>query len=314
MSRPAASDRVRRMLSLVPWVASHPDGVPLDEVCARFQVDPGQLERDIEIASMVGLYPFTPDVLMEVMVDEGRVFVDMPHAFDRPLRLTPEQAVAMVTAGASLLAVPGADPDGPLARGLAKLAEVLGAEPGETIDIEVGSAPQETLELLGAARRDAEQVQLEYYSYGRDQRTRRRVDPYRVFGEQGQWYLEAFCHLTDDTRVFRIDRIVSAERTGEHFDPPTGLDAPTSFEAAPQDPRVRLWLARSARWVVESYPVEAVAEREDGSLEVVLAISEPAWLARLLLRLGPEAEILDAPADLVDTGTEAAARVLARYR
>ncbi len=39
--------------------------------------------------------------------------------------------------------------------------------------------------------------------------------------------------------------------------------------------------------MAEAYPTEAVTERADGSLEVVLAVSEPAWLERLLLRLGP---------------------------
>ena len=39
-----------------------------------------------------------------------------------------------------------------------------------------------------------------------------------------------------------------------------------------------------------------MTERPDGTLEVVLAVSEPAWLERLLLRLGPEAEVVDPPA------------------
>ena len=37
------------------------------------------------------------------------------------------------------------------------------------------------------------------------------------------------------------------------------------------------------------------------------------WFGRLLLRLGPHAEVLDPP-ELADTGSEAARQLLARYR
>ena len=58
-----------------------------------------------------------------------------------------------------------------------------------------------------------------------------------------------------------------------------------------------LELAPAAAWVAEAYPTEAVTERADGSLEIVLAVSERAWLERLLLRLGPDAGVV-APADV----------------
>ena len=80
--------------------------------------------------------PSHPDQLVEVVIEDGRVWIHYAEYFERPLRLTPDQALALVTAGSGLLAVPGADPDGPLARGLAKLAETLGVTPGADIDID----------------------------------------------------------------------------------------------------------------------------------------------------------------------------------
>ena len=75
-------------------------------------------------------------------------------------------------------------------------------------------------------------------------------------------------------------------------------------------PRVVLDLAPRARWVAEQYPVESVEERPDGGVRVTLAAGEPAWLERLLLRLGPHARVLDGAEGVV---ARAAARVLARY-
>jgi proteasome accessory factor C len=73
---------------------------------------------------------------------------------------------------------------------------------------------------------------------------------------------------------------------------------------------VVLELAPRARWVLEQYPSERVEEREGGRCRVTLAVSEQAWLERLLLRLGPDAVVVDGPAHVAG---EAAARILARY-
>ena len=61
MSRTTANDRVRRMLAMIPWIASRAEGVPIDELCARFQVDRRTLVDDLTTVSFVGLAPYTPD-------------------------------------------------------------------------------------------------------------------------------------------------------------------------------------------------------------------------------------------------------------
>ncbi len=59
-------------------------------------------------------------------------------------------------------------------------------------------------------------------------------------------------------------------------------------------------------------PPESPTTRPDGTIEVVLAVSEPAWLERLLIRLGPEASVIG-PEAARRAGVDAARRVLARY-
>jgi predicted DNA-binding transcriptional regulator YafY len=63
--------------------------------------------------------------------------------------------------------------------------------------------------------------------------------------------------------------------------------------------------------VASQYPTEAVEELGGGRLRVSLRVSGDAWLARLLLRLGPDAEVVEgdpAPA------AASACRILRRYR
>ncbi|HEY2812205.1 MAG TPA: WYL domain-containing protein [Acidimicrobiales bacterium] len=314
MSQIPAADRLRRLLSLLPWVASH-RGPTVEEVCDRFGLEPDELLSDVALVSMVGVPPYSPGDLFEVVVEEGRVWVHLSPSFDRALRLTPEEALALVAAGASLLAVPGADPGGPLARGLAKLAATLGIDPDDAFDIDLGHASAGVLATIQQATDEHRRLRLAYYTHGRDQHTEREVDPYRVHAEQGRWYLVGFDHLRDDVRLFRVDRILSAEALDASFQPPDELPSPELFEAGIDDPRVVLDLAPEAAWVVESYAVDEVETRADGRLRVTLPVSGRPWLERVLLQLGPRATVVRTRSDpaLAHCGEEAAARLLARY-
>jgi proteasome accessory factor C len=309
----SARERLARVLALIPWVASQ-DGPTVEEVCARFEVDPDQLLEDLTAASMVGIHPHTPDELVEVVVEDGRVWVHYALTFNRPLRLTPDQGLALLAAGAGLLSAPGTDPGGPLARGLGKLAGALGIEPAEAMDVDLGAASAAVLDVLRAGAARHRQVEIDYYSHGRDERTVRVIDPYRITNEQGHWYVLGWCHRAGGERLFRVDRIHSARLHDTGFE--TVEPTQTSlFRAEPDDPRVVLELAPTARWVLEQYPWERVDELDGGRCQVTLAVSAPAWLERLLLQLGPEGRVVETSGDLPsDLGARAAARVLTRYR
>ena len=71
-----ARDRLARLLSVIPWVADHRDGVPIDDIVARFAYPRTQLLEDLqEIVFFVGVHPFTPDSLIEVDVSDDQVSI-----------------------------------------------------------------------------------------------------------------------------------------------------------------------------------------------------------------------------------------------
>lgn len=312
--RVSANDRFRRVLALVPWIAER-DGPTVAEICARFGMTRAQLLADLDVVLLVGLHPFTPDEYVDVVVEDNRVWIHLlPGSFARPLRLTPEQGVALVAAGSTLLALPGVEADGALARGLAKLRALLAVEGDEALAIEVGPAPGQTLALLQQAANARRQIEIDYYTYGRDERKVRVVDPYLVHADQGQWYLTGFCHLAGAERLFRIDRIAEARLLEGGFDPPVDPPDPVIFHTRPDDPWVTLELDQAAAWVVDQYVVESVEHLDSGRLRVRLAVSAPAWLERLLVRLGPAVTIVEADPTLASvTAPPAARRILARY-
>lgn len=304
-----ADQRLRRLLAMVPWVASQ-DGPHIEEVCSRFGCTEAELVDDLALLFLCGVHPFTPDTLIDATVEDGRVWIRFAEWFSRPLRLTPAEGLALVAAGAALLAVPGTDPDGPLARGLAKVAAVLGVDPDESVGVELGAAPPEVLAAVQRASSECRRIEIDYYSFGRDAWARRVIDPHQVFNAAGQWYVGGWCHLAVADRIFRLDRIRSAGILDEAFEPRPTVAQPPVFTPRPEDPVVVLDLPPSARWVAEEYPVDGVEERADGRWRVRLRVSERAWLERLLLRLGPDARVVEGDQGV---GAAAAARVLERY-
>jgi predicted DNA-binding transcriptional regulator YafY len=314
MSRATANDRVRRMLAMIPWVAAQPGGVPIADLCARFQVDRRTLIDDLTTVSFVGLAPYTPDTQVDVVVEDGRVWVHLPQWFDRPLKLTPEQALALVAAGHGLLAVDGADATGPLARALGKVAATLGLEDGDAVDVRLGGGDTPLLGLLRRAIAERHRARLSYYAYGRDEHTTRVVEPHRLYSDRGQLYLWAHCRDAGGDRSFRVDRIDDVTVLDETFEAPEASLRRPTFTAPTDAPRVTLDLEPAAAWVAEHYPIESQQDLGGGRRRVTLAVTGRAWLARLLLTLGPEARLVHAEGGLATAGEEAARRVLRRYR
>lgn len=308
--RPSVGPRLQRVLALVPFIASHP-GATIAELASRFQVHEAELERDLELLPFCGLPPYTPDRLIDVEIYDGQVWIRFAEYFDRPLQLTANEGLALLAASRALLAVPGADTDGPLASAVEKLATAVGGTEGLAVDVSAG----EFLAPLRTAAHDHERMEIDYYSFGRDALTTRRIDPWSVFHAFGHWYLAAWCHTARDERLFRIDRVRDVRATGEHFEPPADGDVVERrdvFHPHPDDPRITLVLDPAASWVVESYPTESAEQAADGSWTIVLTVSEDAWIERLLLRLGPQARVLDPP-ESHDVAKTAARRVLRRY-
>lgn len=301
-----------RLLSVIPWVTQN-EGAPIEEIEKRFAYPRDLLLRDLqEVVFFVGVYPFTPDQLIEVDISDDKVWIRYADWFARPLRLTSEEAATLLATARAALVLTDEDTPDPLTRALTKLGTLVGAKADQAIDVRLGDAQVEVVDEIRHAIDDRVRLVIRYYSYGRDQLTEREIDPLRLFNENGNWYLDAWCHMAGASRMFRVDRISHAEPTDKPIDTDLSVKA-ASFAASGDDPRVTLHLDQSAHWVTEQYPCESVTPVADGCM-VVLAITEIPWLVRLLLRLGPAAVISEADLPITrEVVSEAARKILSRY-
>jgi proteasome accessory factor C len=304
------------MLVIVPYLVQH-QGANLEEVARLFDVPPDQLRRDLNLLFMSGLPPYGPGDLIDVDVDEdGGIWITMADHFARPLRPTRAEALALYLRGTELVSALGDAGAPALSSALSKLRDALGPETlGDPAAIQGSApgAPPEQLVALRSAAQDHEQLRIEYFAASTQVWSTRLIEPEEVFADMGNWYVAAWDVEHDAERLFRADRVRRAEPTGELFKP-RGLEGAGRALYTPNeaDLPVRLRLKPGARWIAEYYATTDRVELEDGSVEATLPAKQLAWVAKLLLRVGPQADILEPPR-LADMVLQQARETLANY-
>ena len=128
----------------------------------------------------------------------------------------------------------------------------------------------------------------------------------------GNWYVSGFCRNADAERVFRVDRIQALELTDERFEPPPTVPTPAvDYVPGEEDTYATIRLAPEAAWVADYYPVERIEDGADG-LVVRFSSNDPSVAARLLLRLGGDAELMEGD-EVAASLEDLRSRLLARY-
>jgi proteasome accessory factor C len=307
ISAAPAEARLRRLLAMVPWIVAN-DGPNVADVLSRFGGTEDELRRDLELLFLCGVHPFTPADLIDAEIADGRVWIRYADWFRRPLRLTPSEGLTVIAAANALLDQPGAEPDGALATGLAKLCAAMGIEADEIIDVDLGESEPEATRQLREAIAHNQVVRIRYYSYGRDAIGERLVEPHHLFGSSGAWYLQAWCRKAVGERLFRIDRIDDLLVTDEPFEP-RPIRERNVFAPDKSAPSITLVLSEEAAWVGEQYPHTRLELQPNGERIVTLTVTEQAWIDRLLVRLGPLVRVVEGAAH----PEQAAKRILGRY-
>jgi proteasome accessory factor C len=319
-----ARDQVARLLALVPYLQSHRE-VSLEQAAGDFGVPPAQIVKDLNVLWFCGLPGLEMgdliDVDMEALEGEGVIRVSNADYLSRPLRLDSSEASALIVALRALREGSTEDVRPIVDRTLSKLEAAAGegAAGAARVDIRLPEQQRRVDEMRDRLLRAVEeqrQVRLDYYVPTRDESTERVVDPLRVVTADGNTYLDAYCHLAEDQRLFRLDRISTAEVLGSPVDTHAGL-APRDlaagiFQPSGEDLPVTLRLDPTARWVAEYYPVESRRNERGGGLTVRLRIGDPALLTQLMLRLGSSVELLE-PAGLAEDVRAVAVEALSNY-
>ncbi|MEO8889352.1 MAG: YafY family protein [Jatrophihabitantaceae bacterium] len=310
----AVEQRLPRLLAMVPYFLARP-GIATADAAADFGITEKQLIKDLELLWVCGLPGQGPGDLIDLTYEGDSVSIIFDAGMSRPLRLTAEEALALVVALRTLAEAPGLTDTDAVQRALAKVETAAGgAVDAATVAIELDHS-QRRLPVLQKSLDERRALELRYYTAARDETTQRIVDPLRLFEADGHSYLEAWCRSAEGVRVFRVDRIENVQLLDEPANPPADVElrdlTDGVYQPASEHLLVVLRLAPGYHWVADYYAVEDAAESEAG-LQISLRVSEPAWVRALVLGSGGQVEVLS-PGWLAESIRTDAANALAAY-
>jgi len=126
-TKTANEERLPRLLALVPYLQARP-GIPVSQAAADFGVTEAQLRKDLTLLWMCGLPGHGPGDLIDLNFEGDTVSVIFDAGMSRPLRLTGEEALALVVALRTLAETPGVADTNAVQRALAKVEAAAGGE------------------------------------------------------------------------------------------------------------------------------------------------------------------------------------------
>src|SRR5436190_5140817 len=210
-----SSDRLQRLLALVPYVISR-KVVGLSETAAAFGVSERELVDDLNMLWCVELRAPDPYCPIDLSYEGGEIVVSQAESMGRPLRLAVDEASALLVALRMLAEVPGLEDRSALSRLIAKLEAAAGEAASVSAKVAVqGDLPDHDAEgyagQIRAALSARRRVHLRYYVPGRDEATERDVDPMRLLVVEGRPYLEGWCLRAEGVRLFRLARVLGLD-------------------------------------------------------------------------------------------------------
>lgn len=209
--RMQSADRVTLMLALVPYILGN-DGITITELATAFNAPPQEIRelvnrlRGMGVPGESGVY--LPQDLFQIDDElfERDDMVSLTHTvgLEHAPRLSGHEAAVLVAGLQYVSALLPASESAAVAELQKKLA--LGAATSvANIEIEQKDRP-EVLDLLAKAHDTRHQFSFDYPESSGNW-LRRNVDVIRLDMVGGQSYLRAWCHLRNDLRTFRCDRM-----------------------------------------------------------------------------------------------------------
>ena len=275
----ARGDRSKRLLDLVMILLRARTPVTYRDIREQFpayqtlNVEAGlrAFERDkadlLELG--VPIRYITPDE--DDSLEDGGYVIDMKRFKMPEVHLTPDEISALVLAASVAHAMPGGAYPKIVDLALKKLAFDLPELPDTPTEFprpapapvlvhfperRIGVRPElaEIYATIEAATRHRKRVTLRYQAAATGMVSKRDLDPYALVYREGAWLAVGWCHLRQEIRSFRVDRmqeaIMAPKPKSPDFERPTDFDIKAYAQRSPwtftTDPPEEVQLALGA--------------------------------------------------------------------
>jgi len=155
------------------------------------------------------------------------------------------------------------------------------------------------LEKLRRATREHRCVTMLYQSHSRPNPLERVLDPYALVFRWGWWYVVGYCHVREEIRSFRVDRIIELALSDQPFSMPDEFNVydylASELESEQSGILVRLRFTPEAAVIArgDMNYWDTLEEQPDGSVIVSFKTTELEYTAHMAMGFGPGVLVLE---------------------
>ncbi len=328
MPRNEAFTKAQRLGQIQHWLYHNPHGMTVTELARQCSVTRRTVQRDLRDLQVAGIPLWQDDGYPpRYGIAEGYY---LP-----PVHLDLDEVLALFLA-ARLLARYADSYDPHIAQALGKLAGILPEPIARHVHATIRSLPQVSVLRAEEGRLDRVLGVLAVgWAEGRAVRIRHRAAssartheylfrPYFIepSGEGKATHAIGYASYFDGLHTFKVERIVGAELTDEHYEIPPDFDGPRLLASAwgimygDEATEVALhFVPGAARRVHETrwHPSQELSDLQDGGCLLKVWVAHPEEMRYWVLGWGSQVEVL-APAALREEVAAEAARMAEVYR
>ena len=281
---------IEKIIAMLPWLTAHPD-VEVSEFAKAFGLNSRQARDIVQMLTLTGPGQ-DGGQLVDIDYEDDVIFVREAHNFNRPVRFNRIQVASILTGLQYLRSV--SDPSShPVIDGLIGKLAPLGGFAGLPLEILGSGVDEEILRFVHGAIKDSDSLLIEY-SNGSGVVSKRIIEPSHLETREDVTYLAAWCQTANASRTFRLDRILSSQKSVVESTNTQGIvpqvDSPDS---------VQVTLLSTSEMAEEFDPGLIVSKepQPDGFVKIVLKVGAIDWIAGFVIASGGDVKAI-APQEL----------------
>lgn len=172
------------------------------------------------------------------------------------------------------------------------------------------------IKIIRTAIADRTVIQFEYFS--KTGKTTRKLEPYFITFKWSAWYVFGYCHLRQDFRLFKLNRLTQLDLSNTHYIPRIITEEKLDLEAFYLNTETKqyasLLLDRSLEYVmVDEYGPDSYEIIDENTIIAKWDYINESEMVKTILHLGGKAKVI-APQSLVDAVRTEAEKILKQYK
>ncbi len=288
--------KIDRLVSII-MILLEKERISAQELAKMFEVSTRTIYRDIEAISMAGI------PVLATSGSGGGIEIMKDYKVDKKIFSTDDLSALLM----GLSNISGMVRGSEVANALAKVKSFIPSEKAKSIELkasqiyidltpwEGNASVKNALEIIKKALQENRLLIFTYID-GHGSKTSRTVEPYQLVFKSRAWYVQTFCRLKNDYRLFRLSRMSELKMLEETFTPreyqKPFLDFEETARSLQTDIKIRIHKSVLDR-ILDFCPYERLSQEGEEYYLADYPFFDSDYYYDMLLSLGDKCEILE---------------------